>query len=354
MLAHFGMQAGNIIGIGSYTPTYAKPDPKTGQSADVTPFWMVGGTGAEIEVDTETGRIRVTKLINAGDVGCAINPEIVKRQLNGAAMMQLGFTLFEEMLFDGGQVINASLADYKIPGFLDIPDEIIAEFIEVPHQRGPFGAKGMGETGTFGVSPAIANALYDAVGVRILGVAAYSRERYCARFVKPRTAPWETNENERYATTHDPLYLESAQGDRQYCGTRESGRDAAARLQSFRGARELRAGTLRLLHRAGEWTRGIRLPLPGRACRWRRGSDDRGTYRGGKLHPIQQAFIAKAGFQCGFCTPGMILMTKELLDANPNPTEEQIRHHLSGNLCRCAAYPEIVQAVKEGAMADDR
>src|SRR5580658_5801649 len=79
-----------------------------------------------------------------------------------------------------------------------------------------------------------------------------------------------------------------------------------------------------------------------------------GLTQGGKLHPIQQAFIEKAGFQCGFCTPGMILMTKELLDANPHPTEEQIRHHLSGNLCRCAAYPEIVQAVKEGAMADDR
>jgi CO/xanthine dehydrogenase Mo-binding subunit len=168
MVARFGMQAGNIIGIGSFTPSYAKPDSRTGQSANVTPFWMVGGTGAEIEVDTETGHIRVSKLINAGDVGCAINPEIVKRQLNGAGTMQMGFTLFEQMLLDSGQVTNASLADYKIPGFLDIPDEMVAEFIEVPHLRGPFGAKGMGETGTFAVSPAIANALYDAVGVRVL------------------------------------------------------------------------------------------------------------------------------------------------------------------------------------------
>ncbi len=168
MLARFGMQAGNIIGIGSFTPAYAKPDSQTGQSANVTPFWMVGGSGAEIEVDTETGHIRVIKLINTGDVGCAINPDIVRRQLNGAGTMQLGFTLFEEMLLDNGQVINASLADCKVPGFLDMPDEIMAEFIEVPHQRGPFGAKGMGETGTFAVSPAIANALYDAVGVRVL------------------------------------------------------------------------------------------------------------------------------------------------------------------------------------------
>jgi CO/xanthine dehydrogenase Mo-binding subunit len=167
MVARFGMQAGNIIGIGSYTPNYAKPDPLTGQSANVTPFWMVGGTGAEIEVDTETGHVHVTKLVNAGDVGCAINPEIVKRQLNGAGTMQLGFTLFEQMLLDNGQVVNASLADCKVPGFLDMPDEIVAEFVEEPHERGPFGAKGMGETGTFAVSPAVANALYDAVGVRI-------------------------------------------------------------------------------------------------------------------------------------------------------------------------------------------
>jgi len=79
-----------------------------------------------------------------------------------------------------------------------------------------------------------------------------------------------------------------------------------------------------------------------------------GLAQGGALHPIQQAFIAKGGFQCGFCTPGMILMTKELLDANSSPTEEQIRHHLSGNLCRCAAYPDIVQAVKAAAMAKGR
>lgn len=79
-----------------------------------------------------------------------------------------------------------------------------------------------------------------------------------------------------------------------------------------------------------------------------------GLAEGGELHPIQKAFIANSGFQCGFCTPGMILMTKELLDSNCNPTEDDIRHYLSGNLCRCAAYPDIVQAVKDSAMATRR
>jgi aerobic carbon-monoxide dehydrogenase small subunit len=74
-----------------------------------------------------------------------------------------------------------------------------------------------------------------------------------------------------------------------------------------------------------------------------------GLAQGGELDPIQRAFISNGAFQCGFCTPGMILTSKELLETNPNPSEEQIRHHLSGNLCRCASYPDIVRAVKEAA-----
>ena len=165
MLARFAMQAGTIVGVGSYTPSYMKADPETGQSPEITPFWMLGGAGAEIAVDMETGRIEVTKLVNVADVGHAINPKVVDRQLIGAAVMQVGFTLFEEMIFSDGQVVNASLADYKIPGFLDLPRDLSAAFVEVPHRHGPYGAKGVGETGVFSPSPAIANALYDAVGV---------------------------------------------------------------------------------------------------------------------------------------------------------------------------------------------
>ncbi|HQE94077.1 MAG TPA: (2Fe-2S)-binding protein [Anaerolineae bacterium] len=64
------------------------------------------------------------------------------------------------------------------------------------------------------------------------------------------------------------------------------------------------------------------------------------------LHPIQQAFLDEDGFQCGFCTPGMIIATKALLDRQPDPTEEQIRTWLSGNLCRCTGYDKIVRAVQ--------
>jgi aerobic carbon-monoxide dehydrogenase small subunit len=70
---------------------------------------------------------------------------------------------------------------------------------------------------------------------------------------------------------------------------------------------------------------------------------------GGALSPVQQAFIEAGAFQCGFCTPGFVLMTEQLLAQNPDPDEDAIRHYLSGNLCRCAAYPEIIDAVRLAA-----
>ncbi len=162
----YGMQAGNIVGVGSFIPPYTPPD-ANGQTADATPFWMIGATGAEVEVDTETGEFKVTRLVNLVDVGRAINPAIVETQISGATIMQLGFTLFERMDFDAGQVTNASLADYKIPGIRDVPLLMENEAVDAVQHSGPFGAKGVGESGTFGVSPAIANAIDDAVGVRL-------------------------------------------------------------------------------------------------------------------------------------------------------------------------------------------
>ncbi len=163
----YGMQAGNIVGIGSFIPPYTPPEPGTGLTTDATPFWMIGATGAEVEVDTETGEFKVTRLVNLVDVGCPVNPAIVETQISGATIMQLGFTLFERMDFDAGQVTNASLADYKIPGIRDVPPVMENEAVAMVQKSGPFGAKGVGESGTFGVSPAIASAIDDAVGVRL-------------------------------------------------------------------------------------------------------------------------------------------------------------------------------------------
>jgi CO/xanthine dehydrogenase Mo-binding subunit len=162
----YGMKAGNIVGAGSYRPDYVAPDHDTGLSPEITPFWMVGCAGAEVEVDTETGRVRIARIVNAVDCGTLVNPKIVETQISGAALMQLGFTMFEKMTLDNGQVTNASLADYKIPGIADVPP-MINEAINAYQHNAPFGAKGVGESATLSLSPAVANAIDDACGVRL-------------------------------------------------------------------------------------------------------------------------------------------------------------------------------------------
>ncbi len=164
----YGMQAGNIVGTGAYKPDYVTPEPGTGLTPKVTPFWMVAGSGAEVEVDTETGHVRIIRLLTVCEIGKPVNPKICQSQISGAATMQLGFTMFEKMYFDGGQVTNASLADYKIPGLHDLPVTFENETVESSQSNGPFGAKGVGEVATFCVSPAIGNAIDDAVGVRLM------------------------------------------------------------------------------------------------------------------------------------------------------------------------------------------
>ena len=74
-----------------------------------------------------------------------------------------------------------------------------------------------------------------------------------------------------------------------------------------------------------------------------------GVAQGATLHPLQEGFWEKHGLQCGYCTPGMIMSAKYLLSKNPNPTEEEIRHGISGNLCRCTGYNKIVEAIQYAA-----
>jgi aerobic-type carbon monoxide dehydrogenase small subunit (CoxS/CutS family) len=79
-----------------------------------------------------------------------------------------------------------------------------------------------------------------------------------------------------------------------------------------------------------------------------------GLAPGGKLHPVQQAFLDAAAFQCGYCTPGMILGSVALLGAKPAPSETEIRESLEGNICRCGTYPRIIEAVRMAAKGGRR
>ena len=158
-----------IVGRGNFSTMemFEPIDPETGQSPRATAFWMYAAQAAEVEVDTETGRVKVLKFAAAHDAGRVINQMTCEQQIEGALVMGMGTALFEEMLLEKGCVINTNFADYKVPRSTDAPREIVTSFVETAHPEGPFGAKGLGEPGLAATAPAIGNALYQAVGVRI-------------------------------------------------------------------------------------------------------------------------------------------------------------------------------------------
>ncbi len=122
---------------------------------------------AEVEVDTETGVVDVLRVISAQDVGKAINPRLLWGQVAGAVHMGIGYALTEEFVQKEGRVMTRNFSEYLIPTVLDMPKKLESITIEVPEKSGPFGAKGMGEMPTLPTAPAILNAIYDAVGVRL-------------------------------------------------------------------------------------------------------------------------------------------------------------------------------------------
>lgn len=129
-------------------------------------FWMFATHMAEVEVDIETGEVTVLKVAAAHDLGKAINPITCEQQIEGSVIMGISNTLMEEFRVKNGRILNDNLADYKIATMLDFPD-IVPIIVEVPHSEGPFGAKGVGEPAAAATAPAIANAIFDAVGIRI-------------------------------------------------------------------------------------------------------------------------------------------------------------------------------------------
>jgi CO/xanthine dehydrogenase Mo-binding subunit len=157
---HFAMQGGEIVGCG-YAHSGMAPSPANPL------FWEIGIGAVEVDVDRETGKVRVKKYVTAADAGKALHPLQCEGQDEGSAMMGFGHTLYESYQYDGGQIINSTLVDYKVPAFDDVPDEFESILIEDANGPGPYGAKGLGEGGIIPVAPAVANAIAWSTGARI-------------------------------------------------------------------------------------------------------------------------------------------------------------------------------------------
>lgn len=154
------------IGWGWHDITTADVDPHTSQGDAYQTFGWTTQL-VEVEVDSETGFVRVVRLASATDAGKAINPMNVEGQIQGGAVMGLGYALYERHVLDRGYPKTASFAFYLVPSIVDVP-EIECLIVEEPDPTGPYGAKGVAEPATIPTTPAILNAIYDAVGVRVL------------------------------------------------------------------------------------------------------------------------------------------------------------------------------------------
>jgi CO/xanthine dehydrogenase Mo-binding subunit len=157
---YFGMPGGELIGRGTMRPGQ-------GLGPKLPLFWETGMGAAEISLDIETGAIQIDRYITVADVGKAINLVQAEGQDEGAAIQGLGHTLFESLQYDNGQPVNANLVDYRVPRFTDMPALFDSALIENEDGPGPYGAKGMGESGIVSIAPAIGNAIFQATGVRI-------------------------------------------------------------------------------------------------------------------------------------------------------------------------------------------
>jgi CO/xanthine dehydrogenase Mo-binding subunit len=167
--AHWAV-GGPIIGTSAVMFEGGGFDPKrtvvSGDTIGRLGTFIFGAQAVEVEVDEATGEATVLEVWSAHDVGRAINPQAVEGQIQGGVAQGLGYALVEDLVYDGERPANPSLADYKVPGALDLPP-IRAIIVEHPEPTGPFGAKGVGEPPVIGVAPAVRNAIAAATGLRL-------------------------------------------------------------------------------------------------------------------------------------------------------------------------------------------
>ncbi len=164
--AHFREGGELLVAHGFYDPPTELPDWTRGVG-DLSAAYAYGAHAVELEVDRQTGEIHILRLAAVHDVGRVLNPQTLRGQIYGALAQGLGYALYEEVLTREGRILNDGFTDYKIPTAREMAFPIHLDFMETLAPEGPFGAKGVGEPGLVPTTPAIANAIYDAIGVRI-------------------------------------------------------------------------------------------------------------------------------------------------------------------------------------------
>ncbi len=288
-----------------------------------------------VEVDTETGKVTLLRHVTADDAGPVLNPILLEGQRHGGIAQGAAQALCEEILYDSdGNPLTSTLADYAAITATELPSfELLTS--ETPTTVNPLGVKGIGEAGTIGATPAVHNAVIDAVshlGVRHIDMP-MTPERVWTAIQKASAAvkvELTVNGKEITADVEDRTLLVHFL------------RDTAELTATNIGCDTTSCGACTVLL-DGESVKSctvLAAQADGRSVTTLEGlaSD------AGEMHPVQRAFHTEHGLQCGYCTPGMVMAIVSLLKENPSPTEEEVRVGLEGNICRCTGYHNIVKA----------
>jgi CO/xanthine dehydrogenase Mo-binding subunit/aerobic-type carbon monoxide dehydrogenase small subunit (CoxS/CutS family) len=391
--------------MGHHVAPHTSWNAETGQG-DAYEVYAYAAVVADVSVDVGTGEVRVERLVAAHDVGRAINPTGVEAQIEGGSVQGAGYAVCEEVIAPRGVVLNANFGTYIIPTAVDAP-VVEPVVVEANYANGPHGAKGFAEQPLMGVAPAVLNAIYDAVGIRLREIPA-TPERVLAALRESKVGTAEAGQSSRTPSVPPPpdgrapgvatlpywsqppnwppgAAAEPAQGAGcSTVGSPQAALGAAAsappstapvavvlRVNGVEhklriGAEEMLVSVLReRLHLTGtkegcgKGECGACTVLldgkPVNSCLLL-AADAQGsevtTIEGlgaSGLHPVQRAFVQLGAVQCGFCTPGLVLATKALLDENPDPDDAVIRRAIAGNLCRCTGYAKVVEAIRVAA-----
>ena len=309
---------------------------------------------AEVTVDLTTYSVSVNDFVALQEVGKVLHPLLARGQIIGGIAQGIGFSLYEKVVWQNGRIQNGQMTNYIMPTSSDLPP-IRVFFEELGNVHGAYGAKGIGELPMDGPAPAIINAVVDALGIPFDSIPSASGRYYGwsrdidgdGRDLKSRgtmtTSRQRGDKTEISFTVNgelqnlraypmerllDVLRLElGLTGAKEGCGEGECGSCSVLMDGAL-----VNSCLIPILQADGTSVVTVE-----------------GLASGDRLHVLQEAFLECGGAQCGICTPGMILAALHLLQRNPMPTTEEIREGLSGNLCRCTGYSQIVEAVAEAA-----
>ena len=293
---------------------------------------------AEAEVDTLTGLVRVTDFLSVNDIGQAINRQMVYNQISGGVQMAAGFALCEDLGINSkGVPTKDSLKKYNTLNAADMP-AVKTILVEEGGDKGPFGAKSIGEISTVPGAAAIVNAVNNALGTAITELPLTPERIVEALDGEERRAmliEFELN-GKKCKTEADPStrLIDFLREEMGLTGAKE-------------GCGEGECGTCTVIvdRKAVHSCLMLTGQIDGRSVLTVEGL----AGENGELSPLQAAFIKHGAIQCGYCTPGMLMSAAALLYENPDPTEDEIRTAIAGNLCRCGDYSAIAKAVKEAA-----